>query len=699
MSFCVVVLACLAPTALGENPLGKVVQLMDSLAAKIQTQGEVEAKAYKEYVEFCDDASANKGFEIKTATAKKAKLEATIAKSADDASAASSKIEELAGSIKTSEDDLKSATAIREKESADFKASETELVDTIDTLSRAISTISREMAKNPAAFAQIDSSNLQNMIKSLSAVVDAAAFSSADQTKLMALVQSQQESDADDGELGAPSAAVYKSHSGNIVDTLEDLKEKAEEQLSALRKAETSAKHNFSMVAQSLKDQAAADTKDFGEEKSARAAAEETKAVSEKDLAGTDRDLADGKKALETANSNCMQVAADHEATVRAREEELKVIAEAKQILKSTTSGAEAQSYSLLQVSSGLQTRADLANIEVVTLVKRLAKEHHSAALAQLASRIAAVLRYGSSTGEDPFSKVKSLISDLIAKLEKEAGSDADEKAYCDEQMTKTEAKKEDLEGDIAKLTSKIDQAASKSANLKEQVKESQADLSSLARQQAEMDNARRDQNAGYLKAKAELEEGLEGVRKAISVLRDYYGGASAAAMLQSGTSLGAAMEQPAAPEQHSKAVGAGQSIIGILEVCESDFARDLAAEETEESDSASDYDKMTQENSVTKTLKEQDVKYNTQEFQSLDKSLAELSSDRETTGTELSAVLEYYSKVKDRCIAKPETYESRKDRRQAEIKGLKEALSILESETAFTQRGKRGLRGGFLQP
>merc|ERR1712032_1002472 len=120
----------------------------------------------------------------------------------------------------------------------------------------------------------------------------------------------------------------------------------------------------------------------------------------------------------------------------------------------------------------GLRTSADLAKSEVIDLVKRLAKQHHSAALAQLASRIAAVIRYGAASGDDPFAKVKGLIRDLITRLEKEAVADATEKAYCDEEMAKTEAKKSDLEDDIAKLTSKIDQAAARSAELKEQVKE-----------------------------------------------------------------------------------------------------------------------------------------------------------------------------------------------------------------------------------
>jgi len=59
--------------------------------------------------------------------------------------------------------------------------------------------------------------------------------------------------------------------------------------------------------------------------------------------------------------------------------------------------------------------------------------------------------------------------------------------------------------------------------------------------------------------------------------------------------------------------------------------------------------------------------------------------------------VLEYFAKINDRCIAKPETYEDRRARREAEISGLKEALQILESETAFVQNRKRGHKSAFL--
>merc|ERR1719401_210913 len=293
-------------------------------------------------------------------------------------------------------------------------------------------------------------------------------------------------------------------------------------------------------------------------------------------------------------------------------------------------------------------------------------------------------MRYGASAGQDPFVKVRGLISDMISKLENEASAEATEKAYCDEQMAKTAQKKAELEADISKLTSKIDVAAANSARLKGEVADLQSELATLARQQAEMDKIRRDSHAAFVQAKADLEQGLSGVRKALSVLRDYYGGASAS-LLQDGQ--GESSDQPAQPELHSKASGSGSSIVGLLEVVESDFAKNLATEETEEDDAEAEYSKTTQANKVTNSLKSQDVKYRTQEFQGLDKSIAELTGDRESTDAELSAVNEYYSKIKDRCIAKPETYEERQRRRTAEIKGLKEALAIPNDETAFVQR------------
>merc|ERR1719400_2976559 len=115
------------------------------------------------------------------------------------------------------------------------------------------------------------------------------------------------------------------------------MRRSAEEQLSGLRKAETTAKHNFAMLKQSLEDQLAADNKDMSDEKASKAASAEAKATAEGDLANTVKDLADGENALQTSSTSCMTTAADHEATVKSRKEELAAIAEASKLLKEST--------------------------------------------------------------------------------------------------------------------------------------------------------------------------------------------------------------------------------------------------------------------------------------------------------------------------------------------------------------------------
>jgi len=672
--------------AVDSNPMAKVIELMDGLAAKVTADGEAAAKTYKEYFEWCDDSAKNTQFAIKTASSEKEELEAKIADLTATIETSSGKIEDLAGAIASDEKELKEATAIREKELAEFQKSEAELVDTVDTLERAVGILEKEMSKG-AAFAQIDTSNMKALAGALGAIVDGAAFAGVgvNKEKLMALVQAQQGDDDDDLDMGAPAAKVYESKAGSIVDVLADMKDKAEGELGDLRKAESNTAHNFNMLKQSLEDQISADTKSMEELKAKKSSAEEERATAEGDLSITSKDLAAAQAELSTLHSDCLTTAADYEATVTSRKEELAVIAKAKKILEETSSGAVKQSYDFLQVSAASK------NSQVVTSIKALAKKHHSTALAQLASRVQAVVKYGG--GADVFAKIKGLVSDMIAKLEKEAAEDAEEKAYCDEEMKKTEAKKAELEEDLAKVTAKLEQAAANSAKLKEEVKTAQKQLADLAQESAQMDSIRSEENAHYIEATTDLKAGLNGVQKALGVLRDYYENSGASLMQEVGTSM---MQQPAAPEKHGASGGAGGSIISILEVCEGDFSDNLAKEEAAEADSASMYEKTTQENKVTKTTLDQDVKYKTQEFKGLDAAIVEHTSDKDTLNTEYSAVMDYYAQIKDRCIAKPESYEDRKARREAEIEGLKSALQVLEDETAFVQRKRRGVRGAI---
>merc|ERR1719217_518906 len=349
-------------------------------------------------------------------------------------------------------------------------------------------------------------------------------LSQADNKHLTALIQSTQEDSEDDA--GAPAAAVYENKSGGILDVLGDLQDKATGQLDDARKKEETALHNFQMLKQSLEDALKNAEKDTAAAKKSLAASGEKKAAAESGLDVTSKDLAEDIKTKATLHQGCMTKATDFEATTKSRGEELKALATAKKIISETTGGAASLEYGLAQTSflqTKLSTTVDLANYEVVRRIRDLARKEQSAALAQLSSRIASVMRMSNSAGSDPFAKVKSMISEMIAKLEKDGDAAASHKEYCDKELAESNAAKADHESEVEKLTTKLDQMSSASAELKEEVKVLQKELAQLASSQAEMDKMRQEEHATFVKDSTETKQGLEGVKSALKVLKDYY--------------------------------------------------------------------------------------------------------------------------------------------------------------------------------
>eukprot|EP00747_Dinoflagellata_sp_TGD_P151682 gnl/TRDRNA2_/TRDRNA2_177225_c0_seq25.p1 gnl/TRDRNA2_/TRDRNA2_177225_c0~~gnl/TRDRNA2_/TRDRNA2_177225_c0_seq25.p1 ORF type:complete len:702 (-),score=160.32 gnl/TRDRNA2_/TRDRNA2_177225_c0_seq25:174-2249(-) len=589
----------------------------------------------------------------------------------------------------------------------------------------------------------------------------------------------------DDG-IGAPQAAAYKHEaSHSVIDLLEDMRGKAEVELCEIRKAEQAALHNYELTVLSLKDEIASYEKEFAAAKAEAAAAAELKANAEGDLARAKAALEKLLAALENLLQSCRIQIMDFGTSKCSRADELRALRDAKSIIKQSTSDAATAVYgsasaaaSFLQLGSeslmgfGLASATDLANFEVVHLVRKLAKEQNSASMLQLAGKIAAVMRFGSSSGEDKFAKVKGLIKEMIDKLTAEAEQEATHKEYCDKEMASANGKKDDLSMGIETMTAKIDQASSKRAQLIEEVDQLQKELAELQKMQLEMDKIRAEERSAFTELKSDLEAGINGVRRAIQVLSEHYGSASSFLQLKQGSGkvsppMGGQepqvnlpgpepQVQPPIPDQepqvnlpvpepqvqppipgqepqiqppipdqepqiqppipgndgavgiikpfpiprpgpcpaNSPHQGHGEAILDLLEVVESDFSKSLAEAQTSEDTAQAEYKSTTQKNNEDKIQKEMDVKYKSKEIVRLEKSLASLKSDLENIRSEYMAVLDYLKTLTDQCVAKPETYEERKRRREAEIAGLKEALRILTEEAAMMQLGKGSLRG-----
>jgi predicted RNase H-like nuclease (RuvC/YqgF family) len=301
-----------------------------------------------------------------------------------------------------------------------------------------------------------------------------------------------------------------------------------------------------------------------------------------------------------------------------------------------------------------------------------LARKQNSKSLALLASRISSTIRFSTS---DPFAKIKGLISDMIERLTSEGEADASHKAYCDKEISEATVKKDDKTAEIEKMTTSIDSMSSRKAVLEEEVATLMKELSDIAKSQAGYDMWFSEFETTYTSDKADMEAGIEGVKLALKILREYYAKSD---------------------KSHVSASGAGGGIVGLIEVVESDFTKTLAEMSANYANQKAAHESTTKENEITTAAKNQDVKYKSQEITQLTKALSETTADRSGVQTELDAVMEYITSLHKQCDEKVEPYAVTKARREEEIAGLKEALSILAGEAVLLQKGSRqgALRG-----
>merc|ERR1719395_75865 len=124
---------------------------------------------------------------------------------------------------------------------------------------------------------------------------------------------------------------------------------------------------------------------------------------------------------------------------------------------------------------------------------------------------------------EDHFVKVRGMIKDMISKLEADAAAEGDQKAWCDTEMEKATSSRDEnignIEGDLAAKT----KAESNIAKLEEEVQALMEEMAELNKSLNEATQLRKKEKAENMKALADATGGLEGTKKAMKILKDFY--------------------------------------------------------------------------------------------------------------------------------------------------------------------------------
>jgi len=624
-----------------------VIELLDDLKAKVQGDLAKEEVLMGEYTKWCDSEANEKEDAITSAARTISELQATIEESSGSIAALTAEIEELAGKISASEADLANATAIRTSEKAAFEATEKELVETQDSLERALVMIKRSMN-----FMQTKGHKkaLDELASSLKTIVDASWISTDDKAKVQKLLQTE---DSDEDLTLQPQAttSAYETHDGGILGTLTELKDKAEESLSKARKAEMEANHAYEMLKQSIEMELSTMQKRMSAATSERSSTEETMHAATEELEETKKSKAADEAYLEDLQVDCATKAKEWTERQHSVAEELGAIAKAKEIL---SSGVKV----FLQVQGRSADDIDGTKRQrVVSILRNLAQQGHVYALSQLASE----------AQSDQFAKIRGLIESMIDRLMKEAAEEADQKMFCDTEMAKSRSKQKDLAAKVDMHSVRIEKGEAGKAKLAEQIKTLNMEIAEIDAGMKEATDLRTKEKTEFEASSAEYKQSADAVANAIQVLQSYY-------------SQGSFVQAGQAPELGGAKSDIGSTIISMLEVAESEFTELLSESTAAENAAAEAFEKLSRKSKLSKTAKIEEVKGKESETKTLEMNLLNYKEDKETTGKELDAVLEYLDKLKPQCETKVMSYAERKARREADIAGLKEALAILSA-------------------
>jgi len=638
------------------TPVQKVLELMSGMLEKGKKEKHDEQVQFAAYKQFCDDTSVEKTRAIEEANEKIDVLKADIQSYTAKAAKLTKEIAELDEDISIWNGDIKAATKVREIEKADYDALHKDYSESVDALERAIAVLKKQAHDRKQSLLQVSSLTSLELIPA-----------EAKRT-IEAFIQQM---GPDEGlAVSAPEANAYEFQSSGVVEMLEKLLDKFIDERTTLEKEEMNSKHAYDMLMQDLNAQIAQATKDRDEKAESKAGALQAKADAEGDLKDTTTTRDADVKYLADLTATCEEKAADFESRQQLRAEEIVAIEKAMEIISSGAVAGNADKHlpTLVETSmtSFAQLRSDLnvqAKARVVSFLRSRAKQLNSRVLSTLAVR----------AEDDPFSKVKKMIKDLIVKLMEEANEEAEHKGWCDTELSTNEQTRKEKTEAVETLHAEIDELEASIAKLTEDISELTKAVAELDAAMAKATKLRQEEKAKNTETISDAGEAQTAVAQALTVLKEFYAKAAEAT---------AFVQQPEIFDKEYKGMQSENGgVVGMLEVIESDFARLESDTKAAEATAQKEYDTFMTDSKVDKSAKSTDIEHKEAKKQDESQTLTVKKEDLEGTQKELDAALAYFDKLKPSCVDSGVSYEDRVARRKEEIESLQEALKILNGE------------------
>jgi DNA repair exonuclease SbcCD ATPase subunit len=279
----------------------------------------------------------------------------------------------------------------------------------------------------------------------------------------------------------------------------------------------------------------------------------------------------------------------------------------------------------------------------------------------------------------NPFKKVKALIQGLIEKLLQEMADEAGHKGFCDTELSKAKNNRDFERERSKKQSADLEKLEVTKEELKESIekyKEELEELNAALEKASKLRDEEKEDNEATIK---EQTEGLNAIKEAIKILKDFYSGASRAKVFFQGVDEDAPDAPPGGAYKGQQK--SANKIIGMLQTIQSNFEEAIKEAEEAEAESHRTFVEFDRESKGSISSKETGLSQSESDLKATEIAIKEGHSELEQTMKLLDDALKTLEELKPACLDPGMSYDDRKEAKEREIAALKKALCLLDPE------------------
>jgi septal ring factor EnvC (AmiA/AmiB activator) len=639
------------------NPIRKVVTMLQDMQKSVEAEGEKEKELFEKFMCYCNNGAGSLDASIQTAAAAIESLTGKIATEKAQKSQAEQEVAQHKVDRTEAEKTVKESTAMREKEANEFAATSGELKANVEAMTGALAALRKGLG---ASLMQTSAGQtLRNIIE------HSPAVSEGERSTLVSFLESG------DSEGGSTD---------QIIGIVDQMKDEMTADLKETTSSEEEAKAGFKTLISSKEQEIAAAGKAV-EKKTGRIGELAVSAVqAEADLKDTQEAMDEDTKFKANLAAQCATKSKEWDARQKLRAEEVTAISEtiemlngddALELFKKTLPSAA----SFVQVAA--TTRSQQRRVSSILRNLMVRDSKHKANLHLL------LLALKSGGG---FDKVVQMLDNMIASLEKEQVDDDKKRDWCNEEIHTAEQETKALEGEVADVSTDIEEKEDQLETLKSEIATLQQSNADMDKSVAQATEQRQDEHAEYASTSASNQAALELIGMAKNRMNKFYAPSQYKApptTTESSSPYGLVQSRAdpgPAPEtfgEYKKSEGS-TGVMGMMDQMIKDVEMDIQEAKHDEADAQKDYEEAMKD---AAEKREEDSKLIVEKESSKADTMTRLQDARELRATKR----DQYGNAQDAekslhvdCDHLLKNYDDMKAKRATERDGLTESKAVL---------------------